>query len=279
MAVQLRAVHEGEGEKVNSLSPPRLALVTWTALCGLGLGGCAATHGPEAEPSAIAEQEKVDPWEDTNRKVFAFNEALDIHALEPVAREWDKIIPNQVQEWLTNFRSNLHYPVVFINDLFQGKVKVAAVETGRFLVNTTLGFGGLFDPATSWGLPRREQDFGLTLGRWGVDSGRFVVIPLLGPSTLRDFSGGVVDAGLGAVSLGPLTAGWFVTAPLRAVQLINTRAAYLDIVDENRRAALDYYSFVRDAYLQHRESQLTEGGTPARSGNDLYDPDTERDSP
>jgi len=264
---------------VKVLGSPAVAVVTLAALSGLGLGGCVASHGPDAEPAAITEQEKVDPWEGTNRKVFAFNEALDIHALEPVAREWDKIIPNQVQEWLTNFRSNLHYPIVFINDLFQAKAKAAAVETGRFLVNTTLGFGGLFDPATSWGLPRREQDFGLTLGHWGVDSGRFLVIPLLGPSTLRDLSGGVVDAGLGVASLGPITAGWYITAPLRAVQVINTRAAYLDIVAENRRAALDYYSFVRDAYLQHRESLLTEGGAPAPSGNDLYYPDTDRDSP
>jgi phospholipid-binding lipoprotein MlaA len=225
------------------------------------------------------EPEVVDPWEGLNRKVFAFNEALDIHAVEPVARGWDRIIPDQVQQSLTNFRSNLRYPIVFVNDLCQGNAKTAAVETARFLVNTTLGFGGLFDPATTWGLPRRDQDFSLTLGRWGVETGRYLVLPLLGPSTVRDLSGGIVDAGLGAISMGPLSAGWIITMPARAVQLINMRAAYLSIVDENRRAAFDYYSFVRDAYLQHRESLLTEETAPPRSGSELYYPDTEKGSP
>jgi phospholipid-binding lipoprotein MlaA len=111
-----------------------------------------------------------------------------------------------------------------------------------------------------------------------VETGRYLVIPLLGPSTVRDLSGGIVDAGLGAVSRGPITAGWFITLPARVVQVVNTRAAYLGTVDENRRAAFDYYSFVRDADLQHRESLLTEGGASPGSGNELYYPDTERDS-
>ena len=244
----------------------------------LGLGGCAASQGPHAEPDAVAEQAKIDPWEGGNRKVFAFNEALDIHAIEPVARGWNKVVPDQVQDSLTNFYSNLRFPVVFFNDLFQAKPGAAALETGRFLVNTTLGFGGFFDPATTWGLARHEQDFGLTLGHWGVDSGRYLVIPLLGPSTVRDLTGEVVDVPLGVVSL---VAAWYITVPARTVQVVNTRAAYLGIVDENRRAAFDYYAFMRDAYLHHRESQLTEGGAPARSGNDeqLYYPDTEKDSP
>ena len=114
---------------------------------GLGFGGCAAPRGPHAEAAATAEQEKIDPWEGGNRKVFGFNEAVDIHAIEPVARGWNKIMPNQVQESLTNFYSNLRYPVVFFNDLFQAKPADAALETGRFLVNTTLGFGDV-RPAT-----------------------------------------------------------------------------------------------------------------------------------
>jgi len=247
-------------------------------LVGLGFGGCAASHGPNAEPEAAAEQEKVDPWEGGNRKIFAFNEGLDIHLIEPVARGWDKIMPAQVQESLTNFYSNLRYPVVFFNDLFQAKPAAAAIETGRFLVNTTLGFGGFFDPATTWGLPRHEEDFGLTLGHWGMDAGRYLMIPLLGPSTVRDLTGQIVDVPLGVISI---VADWYITTPVRAVQVINTRAAYLGIVDENRRAAFDYYSFLRDAYLHHRENELTEGGAPARSGNDeqLYYPDLQKDSP
>jgi phospholipid-binding lipoprotein MlaA len=256
----------------------RLALAAFATLLGSAWGGCAASQGPHAEPDAVAEQERIDPWEGGNRKVFGFNEALDIHAIEPVAKGWDKVVPNQVQESLSNFYSNLRYPVVFFNDLFQAKPAAAALETGRFLVNTTLGFGGFFDPATTWGLTRREEDFGLTLGHWGVDTGRYLVLPLLGPSTVRDLSGEIVDIPLGVVSL---VAGWYITLPARAVQVINTRAAYIDIVDENRRAAFDYYSFIRDAYLHHRESELTEGGAPGRSGNDeqLYYPDTEKDAP
>jgi phospholipid-binding lipoprotein MlaA len=263
---------------VKSLATHGLVLATLATFFGLGLGGCAASQGPHAEPAATAEQEKIDPWEGGNRKVFAFNEAIDIHALEPVSRGWNKVMPDQVQQSLTNFYSNLRYPVVFFNDLFQAKPAAAALETGRFLVNTTLGFGGFFDPATTWGLARREQDFGLTLGHWGVDTGRYLMIPLLGPSTVRDLSGEIVDIPLGAVSL---VAAWYITLPARVVQVINTRAAYLDIVDENRRAAFDYYSFLRDAYLHHRENELLEGGGPAKSGNDeqLYYPDAEKDSP
>jgi phospholipid-binding lipoprotein MlaA len=255
-----------------------LALVAAVMALALGSGGCAASHGPHAEPSATAEQEKIDPWEGGNRKVFSFNEAIDIHAIEPVARGWNKIMPAQVQESLTNFYSNLRYPVVFLNDLFQGKPGAAALETGRFLVNTTLGFGGFFDPATTWGLPRHEQDFGLTLGHWGLDSGRYLMIPLLGPSSVRDLTGEIVDIPFDVVSI---VASWYITLPARAVQVINTRSAFLDIVDENRRAAFDYYVFLRDAYLHHRESELTEGGAPARSGaaEELYYPDTEKDSP
>ena len=257
-----------------------LLLAIWTSPFGFGLGGCAAATGPNGDAAVLAEQEEIDPWEGLNRKVFAFNESLDTLALEPVARGWNKIVPDQVQTSLTNFQSNLHYPVVFLNDLFQAKAAAAALETARFLVNTTLGFGGFFDPATHWGLARHNQEFSFTLGHWGVNTGRYLVIPLVGPSTVRDLGGGLVDGALGAISMGPLTIAWFITLPTRAVQAINTRAAYLGIVDENRRAAFDYYSFVRDAYLQHRESELTQGGASTPSENDLYYPDTEKnDSP
>ncbi len=259
------------------LGPHGCALAALVALFGLETGGCAASNGPYAEPSATAERGLIDPWEGTNRKVFAFNEALDIHALQPVAREWDRLIPDQGQKMLTNFRSNLRYPVVLINDLFQANVKAAAVETGRFLVNTTLGFGGFFDPATTWALPGCDEDFGLTLGHWGVDTGPYLVIPVLGPSTARDLSGGIVDAGLGVVST--LAVAWYITAPLRTVQLINPSTSHLNIVDDNRQTAFDYYSFVRDAYLRHRETQAREGGAQVGSGNDIYYPDTEEDSP
>ena len=262
---------------MRTLVPHGCALAALVALLGLETGGCATSNGPYAEPSATAERGTSDPWENTNRKVFAFNEALGIHAFQPVARGWDRLIPDTAQKMLSNIRSTQHYPVVFINALLQANVKAAAVETGRFLVNTTFGFGGFFDPATTWALPRYDQDFGLTLGHWGVDTGPYLVIPVLGPSTARDLSGGLVDAGLGVVSMGPVA--WYITAPLGTVQVITPRAAHHTSVAETRQTASDYYSFVRDAYLQRRENQVREGGAPVGSGNDIYYPDAEKDSP
>ena len=162
--------------------------------------------------------------------------------------------------------------MVFANDLLQGKLRRAGAELGRFGVNTTVGVAGLFDPATGWGLERRDEDFGQTLGHWGLGPGAYLVLPVLGPSGLRDAVALPVDGALGVVN-------YVVDTPVvvgaRALQAVNTRAAFLELVEENRAMAFDYYVFVRDAYRDLRQNQVEDGeATPAAEDDDLYFPDS-----
>jgi phospholipid-binding lipoprotein MlaA len=220
-----------------------------------------------------------DPFEGANRNVFAFNEGVDQNVLQPVARSYDKVAPDGFQTLLSNFYANLRFPTIFANNLFQGDPKAAAVTTGRFLANTFIGFFGFFDTATAWGLPRQEQDFGLTLGHWGVGPGPFLMLPLLGPSSARDLTGVVVDLPLSAPTW---MLSFWVTGPARILQIVNARAAFLETVDENRAAAFDYYVFTRDAFLSYREGRLRTGDASAtpqatEADKDLYFPDDEAD--
>jgi phospholipid-binding lipoprotein MlaA len=218
-----------------------------------------------------------DPYQGINRDVFAFNEGFDQHLLEPVARGYDKVAPDGFQTMLSNFYANLRFPTILVNDLFQGRPKAAAITTGRFLANTAVGFFGFFDTATAWGLPREEEDFGQTLGVWGVGPGPYIMIPFLGPSTARDLTGVVVDLPFSAPTW--LISFW-ITGPARILQIVNGRAAYLETVDENRKAAFDYYTFTRDAYLSYRQGLISEDRSQPTTRSteqekDLYFPDDE----
>ena len=145
-----------------------------------------------------------DPLECVNRKIFWFNDKVDVYVLAPVARGWEKVSPHCVRTSVSNFFGNLRFPIVTVNDLLQGKVKDGASDVGRFGVNTTVGVLGLFDPASGWGLVKHDEDFGQTLGVWGVPPGAYLVLPLLGPSDPRDAAGFAVDYALsvGRVSYG-----------------------------------------------------------------------------
>jgi phospholipid-binding lipoprotein MlaA len=160
--------------------------------------------------------------------------------------------------------------VVTANDLLQGKPKPAAVDVARFMVNTTFGVAGFFDPATSWGLVRRNEDFGQTLGVWGVGPGPYLVLPLFGPSNVRDTGGLVVDY---VLSVYPWAVDSWILLPVGAVSAVNTRAQILQEVEDAKQASLDYYVFVRNAYYQRRialvnDQQEEQGHRPTES---LYD--------
>ena len=152
------------------------------------------------ETSSAADDEHADgrsandPWEPFNRKVFAFNEALDRYALEPVATGWDTVMPHRVELCVENFFDNLLLPTRFANDLLQLKPWEAYETLWRAVVNTTVGLGGLFDPASAWQIHKSDEDFGQTLGYWGTPPGPYLVLPLLGPSNPRDTAGMVVDS-------------------------------------------------------------------------------------
>ena len=218
---------------------------------------------------ARAEDER-DPWEGFNRAMFDFNEGVDRWVLEPVAKGYDFVTPDELQRCIRNFFWNLKVPIQSVNGLLQGKPVQGASDVGRFTVNTTLGLAGFLDPATYFGLERHDEDFGQTLGVWGVPNGPYLVIPLLGPSTVRDAGGLAVDSFMAP--------GWYyldaaVTVGSRVFETINTRSMYVDEIEHAREASVDFYSFVRNAYQQRRESLLRDRGETTESDDSLYYPD------
>lgn len=216
--------------------------------------------------AGCATPERPDPWEPMNRGFFAFNETLDRYALEPLARAWDFVLPGFVLTGIENFFANLNTPVVLANDLLQGKPVAAIEDLARFAHNTTFGLGGLVDFATIVGIPENDEDFGQTLGYWGVPPGPYLMVPILGPYTLRDGIGEIVETA--ATSYAWTTPFWYDVVDLNgletagasigveAFELLNLRAIYLEEIAESRREAFDYYVFVRNAYLQNRRAKV-----------------------
>jgi len=233
------------------------------------LAGCASPDGP-ADPYA-------DPWEPMNRKIFAFNDTLDVWVLEPVAKGWDYVMPDPVESAIHRFFDNVRYPVVFVNDILQAKPEWAIMETWRFVVNSTVGLAGFFDPATPLGLVRREEDFGQTLAAYGVDGGPYLVLPLLGPSNPRDAGGLAVDSMVppgGFVGIIP----FWVNVGARTVNVVNQRARFLEDVAEAKRSSLDYYAFVRNGYIDYRRNQISDGEpSPDRFRESLYEDFSDED--
>jgi phospholipid-binding lipoprotein MlaA len=214
---------------------------------------------PSGPPSASTEPvpgtAENDPLESFNRKVFWFNDHLDTYVLEPVAKGWDYVLPRRVETCISNFFWNLHFPIDTVNAALQGKFKDAGSDVGRFLVNTTVGVAGFFDPATSLGLELHWEDFGQTLGWWGVGTGPYLMLPILGPSDIRDGGGLIVDS---ATSITPFFVNSYILLGARTVEIVNIRAQYLDTIRKAKEAAFDYYSFVRNAYLQRRAGLIND---------------------
>lgn len=245
-------------------------------LLAAALAGCAtaplAGNGMAA-PAPAAATNPADPWEAWNRKVFAFNDAIDEAVVKPVAEGYRKVLPQFVRTGIDNVFGNLGDIWSTVNQFLQGKVQLGMEMGMRVLLNTTFGIGGLLDIATEAKLPRRSEDFGQTLGRWGVGPGPYVVLPLLGPSTVRDTGGLVVDRAVAAPSrLGENdTERYSITG----VQVVNTRANLLSTTQLIGEVALDRYSFVRDGYLARRSDQVYDGSPPLENldpGDDEKDP-------
>lgn len=219
-----------------------------------------------AEPARAAEG---DPIEGLNRGIWWFNDKLDRYVLEPAAIGWTWITPGFVRTGFGHAFDNLRFPLRFVNDLLQGDVKQAGRETGRFLMNSTVGIAGFLDPASEYGLGMRPEDFGQTLGRWGLGPGAYVMLPILGPSGVRDGVALPLDLALGAwpglISPEAATA-------IGVVDRVNTRAALIDDIRSARESSLDYYVFVRNAYRQLREARVQNGAIPdEESERDLYE--------
>lgn len=199
-----------------------------------------------------------DRFERFNRSVFEFNQGVDKHIAQPVARAYVKVAPAPVRAGVSNFFANLGYPVVIVNDLLQAKPQPFVKDTTRFAVNTTIGIVGLFDPATRLGLESNVEDFGQTLGYWGMGTGPYLMLPLLGPSSARDLVGRVGDYFSSPTTyLDDQSLKW----GLRGGDLVDKRAAVLDATDVMNRA-FDPYKFMRNAYLQRRQFQVYDGNPP-----------------
>ncbi|SEK89751.1 MlaA family lipoprotein [Halomonas daqiaonensis] len=231
--------------------PMKQGLTRWIGRGALA-ASLVATAGC-ATSGEVQERNPDDPWEGFNRKVFAFNDVLDRYALKPVARGYRFITPAPVETGVGNFFANLGEPRTALNSLLQGKPGNAGIATGRFLINTTVGIGGLWDFATHMEITGREEDFGQTLGVWGVGEGAYLVLPLLGPSTVRDTAGLPADRYTYPTTY---VEDDEVRLGLTALRVIDTRAGLLD---QEAMIRGDRYSFIRDAYLQQRRFEVSDG--------------------
>lgn len=224
---------------------------------------------PEMEAIGGSTGQIDDPWEGFNRGVFAVNEVVDRFLLKPVAQAYGWVMPEIVKTSVRNGFDNLMTPVVLANDLLQLEFRDAAVTTSRFIANSTMGIGGLFDVATGMGLPAHPSDFGQTLHSYGSESGPYVVLPLLGPSSVRDGIGLGVDT-----FLHPFTyvMNSTVNLSLAGGRAVTTREQLLEPLDELKASSVDYYAALRSAYVQDRAVELRRGRAPDTSDvDDMFD--------
>lgn len=234
----------------------KLPLATASLLAGiLSLSMTASVAALEYDDYYEDEIRNPDPWEPVNRVVFRFNDTLDTYALRPVAKGYDRIMPEFLNDGVSNVFNNLGEPKNLVNNLLQGKMHDASVDLARFLMNTTVGVVGVFDVATRMGLQRNDEDFGQTLGAWGVKSGPYVMLPLFGPSTVRD-TGSFAAEGLAGYSY----RGQVDHVPSRntavGVDVVDTRAGLLS---QERLISGDKYRFIRNVWLQNREYKVMDG--------------------
>ena len=202
------------------------------------------------------EDEIYDPLEDFNRAIFKFNDVADRIILEPVARGYRKL-PSPMQSGISNFLSNLRTPLIIVNQLLQGQVKNSAESTGRFVLNTTAGVFGLFDVADNIGLEEKDEDYGQTLATWGVGDGFYVVLPIFGPSNLRDTAGLLLTAATDPVNAYAITEGEGWIVPIRTtINAVDRRSKIIDEVNALRNNSVDYYAAVRSSYYQNRKAAI-----------------------
>jgi phospholipid-binding lipoprotein MlaA len=231
-----------------------------------GFAGC-ATPPPASDPDALADfQQTNDPWEPTNRALYAVNDGIDAVVVRPLAVGYTWVVPEFWRERVHNLLSNLTSPVLLANDMMQTKPRRAGDTLMRFVINSTFGVGGLFDVADGWGYPHHTADFGETLALWGVPEGPYLFLPILGPGNPRDSSGHGVD-----IALDPLT--WVGNGAVvtdlgyarYGMTLLDVRAGLLDTLDKAKAQALDPYATLRSLYRQHRAAEIDAAQSDTRA--------------
>jgi phospholipid-binding lipoprotein MlaA len=243
-----------------------IAVAAWgIAAAAPGLAQATAT------PEEIQQSDVNDPFEGVNRVFFEINDALDGVILRPIAITYRAVVPEYGRQRIRNVLQNVDSPVIFANDVLQGEGERAGNTFMRFVINTTVGVGGIWDVATDWGYAQHDEDFGQTLAVWGLEEGPYFYLPLLGPSNPRDSVGRIVDMGFD-----PLTyVQWgddneWVPVARIALNIIDVRSRNIETLDEIERASVDYYASVRSLYRQVRNDAIRNG----ELGSDLPDFDT-----
>lgn len=238
----VRAARRAGGLRAVDLGHVRSARGGAAALAALSVAvaGCAAVPPAERDPR--------DPWQRVNRATFSVDYRFYTDVGEPVAKTYVRVVPRPVRTWVSNFFNNLSYPTVIVNDALQGRMVAFGRDTARLVIDTTFGVGGLLDPASGIGLVRDQRDFGQTFGKWGLPTGPYLVLPLLGPSDLRDAIGLVPAQFTNPMTYVNNTAADYA---VRGVGALNTGAALLPELKLDREA-YDHYAFARDTYLSER---------------------------
>ena len=248
---------------------PTRPLAILIVSASVALAGCATVD-------AGAPRTPTDPFERLNRTTFAFNDAVDRAVLKPVATGYRRYVPQPIRTGVTNFISNLAYPTTMVNNVLQLKLLAALSDAGRIVINTTVGLGGLLDPASAAGLARNDEDFGQTLGWWGLPAGPYLMLPLMGPSTLRDGPALYVDYltdGRRLISDNDI--GFAFTG----ISIIDRRARLIP-AERVLEGAFDRYALIRSAFLQRREYLVRDGNMPEEDfEDDLFLDDDEFDEP
>ncbi|WP_269503172.1 MlaA family lipoprotein [Burkholderia sp. IMCC1007] len=236
----------------------KVRIIAATIAASAVLSGCAT--GPNRNPN--------DPLEPMNRAMYKFNDTVDTNIAQPIARGYQKVTPTPVRTAISNFFSNLGDLGNMANNLLQLRITDATQDLMRVAMNSVFGVAGLIDIATPAGLPKHHQDFGLTMARWGMPSGPYVVLPVFGPSTVRDGVGRAVDVRFNLLNyIEPA-----VRNPMYIAQFISARSDLLGATDLLKQAALDPYSFVRDAYLQQRKSLTYHGQSASAAAPNYTEP-------
>jgi phospholipid-binding lipoprotein MlaA len=243
----------------STLALPGFVLAASLALAGLiGARPAAAQQAPAPAPVAQAPDEgAIDPYENTNRAIFDFNEGLDRSVLVPVASAYRTVIPPVARDMIHDFLQNLNAPIIFANDVLQAQPGLAAETAGRALINTTIGFGGIFDVAAKFGIPFHTNDLGITLATWGVSSGPYLMLPVLGPSNPRDLFGDVADSFGDPGNIVASNHHLLWASILRSTTSgIDERSRNIESLAEIERTSLDFYATVRSLARQRRAAQI-----------------------
>ena len=240
------------GALVKAIRTPGVLMIVYAAASAAAVSLCSCTGDGRANPTN-------DPLESINRASFATNQMLDRHILKPVAELYNMDLPGPARQGMHNLLVNLDLPATFGNDVLQCEFIRTAQTVGRFTINSTAGVGGLVNVAGKMGIPEHKADFGETLAVYGVDGGPYLVLPLLGPSNLRDATGKVADAMLDPFTYISFGGSTYFLLGRDTLQVVDARARNAQTIDDLESSSLDFYATVRSAYSQHRNAQINRG--------------------